>query len=45
MVLDTVTYRQEVSNLSDDEEIYFNRYAGVKFGSMDSGNNEAGNWE
>ena len=45
MFLDTVTYRQEVINLIDDEENNFNRYAGVKFGSMDSGNNEAGNWE
>lgn len=45
MFLDTVTYRQDVINLIDDEENNFNRYAGVKFGSMDSGNNEAGNWE
>ena len=43
--LDTVAYRQEIINLIDDEENNFNRYAGVKFGSMDSGNNEAGNWE
>ena len=43
--LDTVAYRQEVINLIDDEENNFNRYPGVKFGSMDSGNNEAGNWE
>ena len=45
MFLDTVNYRQEVINLIDDEENNFNRYAGVKFGSMESGNNEAGNWE
>ena len=45
MFLDTVAYRQEIINLIDDEENNFNRYAGVKFGSMDSGNNEAGNWE
>lgn len=43
--LDTVEYRQEVINLIDEEENIFNRYAGVKFGSMDSANNEAGNWE
>ncbi len=43
--LDTVTYHQEVVNLIDDSENNFNRYPGVKFGSMESGNNEAGNWE
>lgn len=43
--LDTVAYRQEVINLIDEEQNSFNRYPGVKFGSMDSGNNEAGNWE
>lgn len=43
--LDTVTYRQEIINLIDDEVNNFNRYAGVKFGSMEAGNNEAGNWE
>lgn len=45
MFLDTVAYRQEVINLIDDEQNNFNRYPGVKFGSMESGNNEAGNWE
>ena len=40
--LDTVAYRQEVINLIDEEQNNFNRYPGVKFGSMDSGNNEAG---
>ncbi len=45
MFLDTVTYRQEVINLIDDEQNNFNRYPGVKFGSMEAGNNEAGNWE
>lgn len=45
MFLDTVMYRQEVINLIDDEQNNFNRYPGVKFGSMASGNNEAGNWE
>ena len=43
--LDTVACRQEVINLIDEEQNNFNRYPGVKFGSMDSGNNEAGNWE
>ena len=43
--LDTVAYRQEVINLIDEEQNNFNRYPGVKFGSMDSRNNEAGNWE
>lgn len=43
--LDTVAYRQEVINLIDEEQNNFNRYPGVKFGSIDSGNNEAGNWE
>ncbi len=43
--LDTVAYHQEVVNLIDDSENNFNRYPGVKFGSMESGNNEAGNWE
>lgn len=43
--LDTVAYRQEVINLIDEEQNNVNRYPGVKFGSMDSGNNEAGNWE
>ena len=43
--LDTVAYRKEVINLIDEEQNNFNRYPGVKFGSMDSGNNEAGNWE
>ncbi len=45
MFLDTVNYRQNVINLIDDEQNNFNRYAGVKFGSMEAGNNEAGNWE
>lgn len=45
MFLDTLTYRQEIINLIDDEENNFNRYPGVKFGSMEAGNNEAGNWE
>ncbi|MDE5624478.1 MAG: hypothetical protein K2I62_07770 [Alistipes sp.] len=45
MFLDTVAYRQEFINLVDDEVNNFNRYPGVKFGSMEAGNNEAGNWE
>lgn len=43
--LDTVNYRQDIINLIDDEVNNFNRYAGLKFGSMESANNEAGNWE
>lgn len=43
--LDTETYHQEIVNLIDDAENTFNRYPGVKFGSMESSNNEAGNWE
>lgn len=43
--LDTVAYRQEVINLVDNELENLNRYPGIKFGSMVSGNNEAGNWE
>ena len=45
MFLDTVEFRQEFINLVDDEVNNFNRYPGVKFGSMEAGNNEAGNWE
>ena len=43
--LDTVEYRQEIINLIDDDTNNFNRYPGVKFGSMEAANNEAGNWE
>ncbi|MEG1623002.1 MAG: hypothetical protein RR330_06500 [Alistipes sp.] len=43
--LDTVKYRQEIINLIDDQVNNFNRYPGVKFGSMETGNNESGNWE
>ena len=43
--LDTVKYRQEVINLIDNMNNNFNRYPGIKFGAMDRGNNEAGNWE
>ncbi|WP_295939886.1 hypothetical protein [uncultured Alistipes sp.] len=45
MFLDTVLYRQEIINLIDDDVNNFNRYPGVKFGSMQAANNEAGNWE
>jgi len=45
MFLDTVAYRQEFINLVDDQVNNFNRYPGIKFGSMEGGNNEAGNWE
>ncbi|WP_418991477.1 hypothetical protein [Alistipes sp.] len=43
--LDTVNFRQEIVNLIDDDVNNYNRYPGVKFGSMEAGNNEAGNWE
>lgn len=43
--LDSVVYRQEIINLIDDQVHNFNRYPGIKFGSMTGGNNEAGNWE
>lgn len=43
--LDTVAYRQEIINLIDNDMNNRNRYPGIKFGSMESGNNEAGNWE
>ena len=43
--LDTIAYRQEVINLVDNMKNNFNRYPGIKFGAMDRGNNEAGNWE
>lgn len=43
--LDTMAYRQEIINLIDNDMNNRNRYPGIKFGSMESGNNEAGNWE
>ena len=43
--LDTVAYRQQVINLIDNMKNNFNRYPGIMFGSMERGNNEAGNWE
>ena len=43
--LDTVVYRQEVINLVDQCMNVLNKYPGIKFGAMDRGNNEAGNWE
>ena len=43
--LDTVAYRQQVINLVDNMKNNFNRYPGIMFGSMERGNNEAGNWE
>ncbi|MEG1864720.1 MAG: hypothetical protein RR199_05290 [Alistipes sp.] len=45
MFLDTVNFRQQIINLIDEDVNNFNRYPGVKFGSMEAGNNEAGNWE
>ena len=43
--LDTVKYRQEIINMWDNDVNNLDRYPGVKFGSMEAGNNEAGNWE
>lgn len=44
--LDTVQFRQEVINLVKAPEIItYNKYPGIKFGSMEGANNEAGNWE
>lgn len=45
MFLDTLKFRQEIINKIDDDVNNFNRYPGIKFGSMEAGNNEAGNWE
>ncbi|MFI3305284.1 MAG: hypothetical protein R3Y68_02075 [Rikenellaceae bacterium] len=43
--LDTVAYHQEIINLIDNDVNNYNKYPGIKFGSMEGGNNEAGNWE
>ena len=43
--LDTIEFRQNVINLIDDKVNNFGQYAGLKFGSMEGSNNEAGNWE
>lgn len=44
--LDTVAFRQEVINLiKSPEMVTYNKYPGIKFGSMEGANNEAGNWE
>lgn len=45
LYLDTVEFHQNVVNLIDDRVNNFNAYAGLKFGSMEGSNNEAGNWE
>ena len=45
LYLDTIEFRQNVINLIDDRVNNFNEYAGLKFGSMEGSNNEAGNWE
>ncbi len=45
LYLDTVLYRQEIVNLIDNDVNNYNKYPGIKFGSMEGGNNEAGNWE
>ena len=43
--LDTIAYRQEIINLVDNVANNLNKYPGIEFGSMERGNNEAGNWE
>ena len=43
--LDTVEYRQEIINMIDNQVNNFNRYAGVKIGTRENPNNEAGNSE
>lgn len=42
--LDTVKYRQQVINLVDNLE-KLEKYPGIKFGDLNRGSNEAGNWE
>ncbi len=42
--LDTEKFHQEIINKTDDDINNFNKYPGIKFGSMEGGNNEAGNW-
>ncbi len=44
LFLDTVKYRQEIINKNDDLMNNYNMYPGIKFGSMEGGNNESGNW-
>ncbi len=44
LFLDTIKYRQEIINKNDDLINNYNKYPGIKFGSMEGGNNEAGNW-
>ncbi len=43
--LDTVKYRQQVINLVDNLQNNLNKYPGIKFGDLNRGSNEAGNWE
>lgn len=45
LFLDTIKYRQKIINLIDEEVNVFDRYPGIKFGSMEEANNEVGNWE
>ena len=45
LFLDTIKYRQEIINLIDEEVNVFDRYPGIKFGSMEEANNEVGKWE
>ena len=45
MYLDTVEFRQDIINLIGNDVHNLQRYPGIKFGSMGTGNNGAGNWE
>ena len=42
--LDLNKYRQEIINLID-ENVKMDKYPGLKFGDLNRGSNEAGNWE
>ena len=45
LFIDTVAYRQELINKIDDDVDKLNRYPGIKLGSIEGGNKEAGNRE
>ena len=45
VVIPVVECRQDIINLIDNDVHNLQRYPGIKFGSMETGNNEAGNWE
>lgn len=42
--LDTVKYRNQVVSLIDDQVRNYGNWGGLEFGSLEKGNNEAGNW-